>query len=65
MSEYKLKEGMIDNRMVKENHQQGIHRVLQRGHDRLDYCGHDGKMGTIKPKDHFSRRGDSLTPRRG
>ena len=36
MSEYKCKEGMIDNRMVKDDHQQGIKRVLQRKEDRND-----------------------------
>jgi hypothetical protein len=64
MSEYKCKEGMIDNRMVNENHQQGIHRVLQRRHDRMDVEGHKGKMGTMHDKAHWSRKGDALTPRK-
>lgn len=63
--DYKLKEGMIDNRKVKDNHQQGIGRVLQRKGDttRADVVGHDGKMG-MGDKAHWSRKGDSLTPRK-
>jgi hypothetical protein len=61
---YKCKEGMIDNRMVKDNHQQGIHRVLQRGTSRPDIEGHNGKMGLHHSKAHWSRKGDSLTPRK-
>lgn len=63
MSEYKHKEGMIDNRMVHDNHQEGIKRVIQRGYDKRDCEGHHGKMGR-GDKAHFSRRGDSLTPRK-
>jgi hypothetical protein len=63
MSEYKCKEGMIDNRIVHDNHQQGIKRVLQRHHDKNDVEGHSGKMGK-GDKAHWSRRGDSLTPRK-
>lgn len=63
MSEYKCMSGMIDNRMVKDNHQQGIERVKQRGHDKMDSEGHHGKMGH-GGKTHWSRRGDSLTPRK-
>lgn len=61
---YKPMEGMIDNRTVTENHQQGIGRVLQRTRNPLDVAGHNGKMGTIHDKAHWSRRGDSLTPRK-
>ena len=50
MSEYKCKEGMIDNRMVNDNHQGGIERVIQRKHDRRDVEGHHGKMGNKKPE---------------
>lgn len=67
MSEYKPKAGMIDNRMVNDNHQQGIERVKQRRSDYnpKDCEGHHGKMGMHKGKEsHFSRRGDSLTPRK-
>lgn len=63
MSEYKCKEGMIDNRMVHDTHQEGISRVLQRKHDRRDVEGHHGKMGH-GDKAHWSRRGDTLTPRK-
>ncbi len=63
MSEYKCMEGMIDNRMVHDNHQGGIERVKQRKHDRRDVEGHHGKMGR-GDKAHWSRRGDSLTPRK-
>lgn len=65
MSEYKNKDGMIDNRMVKDNHQQGIERVKQRKseYNPKDCEGHHGKMGR-GDKAHWSRRGDSLTPRK-
>lgn len=62
---YKPKDGMIDNRMVSENHQQGIQRVLQRNHNKADVQGHNGKMGTIHDKADWARKGDSLTPRKG
>jgi hypothetical protein len=61
---YKCKEGMIDNRIVKDNHQQGIERVLQRKHDKKDVEGHSGYMGGKFDKAHWSRKGDSLTPRK-
>ena len=53
--EHKDKKGMIDNRKVHDDHGRkgnmtpgssgAIKRVMQRGHDPLDYCGHDGAMG--------------------
>lgn len=55
--------GMIDNRIVHDNHQEGIKRVLQRGHERMDVAGHNGKMGK-GDKANWSRKGDSLTPRK-
>lgn len=61
---YKCKPGMIDNRMVNDSHQGGIERVKQRGTDRMDVAGHNGKMGTLKPRADFARKGDSLTPRK-
>lgn len=65
MSEYKCKDGMIDNRMVNDNHQGGIERVIQRKHDKRDVEGHNGKMGVKVPsQSNWSRRGDSLTPRK-
>ena len=41
--EYKHKEGMIDNRMVNDNHQQGIERVKQRKGE-AGRVGQPGKM---------------------
>ena len=66
MSEYKCKEGMIDNRMVKDNHQQGIERVKQRkgSTTRADVEGHDGKMGKNIPSESHWKRNDVLTPRK-
>lgn len=55
--------GMIDNRIVHDNHQEGIKRVLQRGHERMDVAGHNGKMGK-GDKANWFRKGDSLTPRK-
>ena len=70
--EYKCKDGMIDNRIVDENHQQGIKRVLQRHHNKMDYEGHKGSMaggwkhgnGGHEHKS-FKRSGGQLTPRKG
>lgn len=61
----KLDSGMIDNRMVNDNHQQGISRVLQRRseYNPKDCEGHHGKMVSTG-KAHWSRKGDSLTPRK-
>ncbi len=59
--------GMIDNRMVHDNHQEGIARVRQRKSDYNpgDCEGHSGKMGAKRANlSHWSRRGDSLTPRK-
>ena len=62
---YKCMEGMIDNRMVNDDHQQGISRVIQKKHDRRDVEGHDGKMGRNVPsQSHWRRSGGSLTPRK-
>jgi hypothetical protein len=63
----KRKEGMIDNKKVKENHQQGIERVIQRKSERdsKDKEGHDGKMhGNRGSEKNWKRSGDSLTPRK-
>lgn len=69
--EYKCKSGMIDNRMVHDDHQQGIKRVLQRGHDKRDVEGHHGSMAGGWKHGHgghehksFKRSGGSLTPRK-
>lgn len=64
MTHHKPKPGMIDNHIVHDTHQVGIQRVLQRKHDKRDVEGHHGKMGR-GDKANFSRRGDSLTPRKG
>lgn len=48
---------------VKDDHQEGISRVLQRKGDMMK--GQGGKMGMKGAKEsHFERRGDNLTPRR-
>jgi hypothetical protein len=62
----KERAGMIDNRIVKDNHQQGIERVKQRRseYNPKDCEGHHGKMGGHIDKAHWSRKGDSLTPRK-
>lgn len=83
--------GMIDNRRVHEDHgrkghvqcdsMKAIKRVMQHGHDRLDYCGHDGDMsggwkhgGTSYSKSPrhpgseakgHGSYGGTLTPRKG
>lgn len=62
--EHKCKAGMIDNRMVKDNHQGGIERVIQRREDRNNVEGHNGKMGMHKGHESNWKRGDSLTPRK-
>lgn len=60
---YKCKEGMIDNRKVKDNHQEGISRVIQRKGEK-GRVGQGGKMNN-KPsqKANWRRTGGSLTPR--
>ncbi len=61
--EHKLKEGMNDNRMVKDDHQEGIRRVLQRPGDLKK--GQGGKMGeSIASESNWKRSGESLTPRK-
>jgi hypothetical protein len=61
----KSKSGMIDNRMVKDSHQEGISRVMQRKSENPRVDGHQGKMGHAKRSDSgFKRTGESLTPRR-
>jgi hypothetical protein len=63
--EHKVKGGMIDNRMVHDSHQGGIERVLQRGKDKRDVEGHEGKLGKKTPSlSSWSRCGGSLTPRK-
>lgn len=61
----KMKGCYQDNKMVKDSHQEGIKRVLQRKEDRNDVAGHNGKMGMHHASEnHFKRSGRSLTPRK-
>lgn len=64
MKESKKHSAMIDNRMVKDDHQQGIARVLQRG--KVEKTWQDGAMSMkgAGPKGSFKRSGGSLTPRK-
>ncbi len=65
--EHKVKDGMIDNRYVKDDHQEGIRRVIQRKGDttRADVEGHNGYMGgKVKSDKGFKRTDGSLTPRK-
>ena len=63
--EYKCKEGMIDNRMVKDSHQEGISRVIQRKSEHGPK-GQGGKMSATKgtSESNWKRSGGSLTPRK-
>jgi hypothetical protein len=64
MKEHKMHERMIDNRMVKDSHQEGIARVIQRKGE-AGRVGQPGKMSG-KPSEHanWKRSGGSMTPRR-
>jgi hypothetical protein len=55
---------MIDNRMVKDDHQEGIKRVLQRKGDME--VGQQGRMKS-RPEEqaNWRRSGEQLTPRKG
>ena len=71
MAKHEHRSGMIDNRMVKDNHQEGIERVKQRKseYNPKDCEGHHGAMGNgwrhdRRDGDHFSRPDGSLTPRK-
>ena len=59
----KEKGSMIDNRMVKDNHQQGIARVIQKSGE----AGRVGQPGKMTSKGHaeWKRSGGSMTPRKG
>lgn len=61
--EHKGKGGLIDNRKVHDNHQEGISRVIQRKGE----SGRVGQSGKMEGKGHanWKRGGESLTPRRG
>ena len=55
---------MIDNKKVKDNHQEGIGRKTQRSGEG-SRTGEPGKMsGTPKEKANWKREGGSLTPRK-
>lgn len=56
---HKFREGAIDNRMVKDDHKEGIRRVIQRDHT----CqpGHFGKMGVSKHSEKSYARHDAST----
>lgn len=56
----KENKAMIDNKMVNDNHQQGIERVKQR--EKMP-MGQPGKMGKGDKAD-WKRSGGSLTPRK-
>jgi hypothetical protein len=61
--EYKCKEGMMDNRMVKDSHQEGISRVMQKGGMKKPKM--TGKMnGSAGSESNWKRSGASLTPRK-
>lgn len=55
---------MIDNRKVKDSHQEGINRVTQRkGENKC--TAQSGKMGGKKQEAHWERpKSGSLTPRK-
>jgi hypothetical protein len=61
--EHKEKSGMIDNRMVKDNHQEGIARVIQRKGE-PGRVGEPGKMSQ-KGSANWKRSDSAMTPRRG
>lgn len=61
--EYAHHPGMVDNRMVKDDHQQGIERVKQK--PGAMEVGQHGKMAAHGDMAHWTRSGDKLTPRRG
>jgi hypothetical protein len=61
--EYSLHPGMVDNRMVKEDHQEGIARVVQR--KGAMEVGQHGKMTAHGDVAHWNRSQTKLTPRQG
>jgi hypothetical protein len=55
---------VIDNRKVKDDHQEGIERVKQRSGEG-GRKGEPGKMsGKPKEKAHWKRDGGAMTPRK-
>ncbi len=62
--EYSHHPGLIDDRMVKEDHQEGISRVTQR--KGAMEVGQHGKMVSHgAPESNFKRSQTKLTPRQG
>ena len=61
MKHEKMRGEYNDNRMVSDNHQQGIKRVMQRKGDMIK--GQGGKMGCKDCHEDNFKRGGSLTPR--
>ncbi len=59
--DHKPRAEYADNRMVSDNHQQGIKRVMQRPGDMMK--GQGGKMGCKGCNESNWKRGGSLTPR--
>ena len=65
-----MKHEMNDNRMVKDSHQEGIKRVLQRKSEKMkaDVEGHKGSMakgwGHGVSDKGFKRSDASMTPRK-
>ncbi len=62
--EHKMKDGMIDNRHVKDDHQEGISRVIQRKGDttRADVEGHNGSMSHGNKNQSSWKRSDTAKP---
>lgn len=59
--EHKMKEGMMDNRKVKDSHQEGIERVKQRKGDMP--VGQGGKMHNSGSA-NWKRPNSAATPRK-
>jgi hypothetical protein len=58
----KMNKGMMDNRHVSENHQEGISRVLQRKGDMQK--GQGGKMhASPEHRAEWERKDKAMTPR--
>ena len=59
------KKGMSDNRMVKDAHQEGIGRVLQRKGEMPKGNGHcSGKMGSKGSESNWKRSDSAMPPRK-
>ena len=56
---------MEDNRMIKDDHQEGISRKVQLKHEHEKVDGHQGKMGVHhKNSDGFKRADSAKSPRK-